>query len=158
MLNINGKINIFKNSGCALKDELYPSHLKDILDIKDVKNAFNDITSWPQYALTPLHSLHEIAKSCFVNKIWYKDESTRFNLGSFKALGGAYAVAKQIICELKKRHNIHASMADLLSNKFKDEINNISVSCATDGNHGRSVAWGAKIFGCPCVIYLHKHV
>ncbi len=158
MLDLDGKLANFKNLNCSSKLEKYPKHLKEILDINDVKTVFNDITSWPKYSLTPLRSLHEIANSCDIKKVWYKDESTRFNLGSFKALGGAYAVAKQIISELKKRHKINASMTDLLSNNFKSEVEKISVSCATDGNHGRSVAWGAQLFGCQCVIYLHKHV
>ena len=75
-------------------------------------------------------------------KIYYKDESSRFNLGSFKALGGAYAIYN-LISKLKKRCI---------------DSSKIVVTTATDGNHGRSVAWGAKIAGCKCKIYIHAHV
>ncbi len=74
-----------------------------------------------------------------VAEIHYKDERPRFGLKSFKALGGAYAVARVIA-----RSGRPAS--------------EITVTCATDGNHGRSVAWGARLFGCRCVIYVHETV
>jgi diaminopropionate ammonia-lyase len=158
MIDINGKITHFLNPKCAAKTDTYPKHLKNILDIEHVEQTVQDIQSWPDYEITPLHSLTEIAKTIGVKKIWYKDESTRFKLGSFKALGGAYAVAKQIINELKQKHQIDADIQALLSSKYESEVRKISVSCATDGNHGRSVAWGARLFGCECVIYIHRHV
>ena len=158
MININEELTVFKNPEAAEKDRSYPKDLKSILDMAHVQQTVRDIQAWPDYAVTPVHVLKEIADEIGVNTIWYKDESSRFKLGSFKALGGAYAVAKQVINELKKKHDLDLTVQDLLTGHYKKEISQISVSCATDGNHGRSVAWGSRMFGCECVIYIHKHV
>lgn len=153
-----GRIQSFKNPNKLSYDQNYPEALKSILDIKHVKQAVLDIKAWPNYKVTPLIELHEICQDIGLKKIWYKDESSRFGLGSFKALGGAYAVALQIQKVLKTNHDVQATIPDLISGQYAELIKDISVSCATDGNHGRSVAWGAQLFGCECVIYLHKHV
>lgn len=157
-IDINGELNIFKNPAAASQSTNYPNHLKKILDIDDVPDTVKEIKAWPGYTTTPLHQLNQLANDTGVAQIWYKDESTRFNLGSFKALGGAYAVSKQIIQQLDKRFGIEANIHDLLNQNYKDQVSQLCVSCATDGNHGRSVAWGAQLFGCECIIYIHKHV
>jgi len=121
--------------------------------------AASEIKQWPGYQTTPLMSLKGLAKTVNIAAIHYKDEGGRFGLGSFKALGGAYAVSRLLIREIKAR--IGASkvgVEDLLSGKYADIAKSITVTCATDGNHGRSVAWGAKRFGCQCVIYVHSTV
>jgi diaminopropionate ammonia-lyase len=92
------------------------------------------ITSWPGYAPTPLVDLPT------PGVVRLKDEGPRFGLGSFKALGGAYAVEK------------------LVAARQARGIMDTTVTCATDGNHGRSVAWGACRFGCRCVIFVHETV
>ena len=100
------------------------------------------IGGWTGYAPTPLHDLPEMAAHLGIGRVVYKDESARFGLGSFKALGGAYAVAalaRQIEAQ-------GGSVTDL------------TVATATDGNHGRSVAWGAARAGCAAKIYIHAHV
>ena len=81
-------------------------------------NAYSSISKWKNYNNTPLLKLDKLQKKLDLNNIFYKDESKRFHLKSFKALGGAYAVEK--ISKGKK---------------------NIVISSATAGNHGRSVAW-----------------
>jgi diaminopropionate ammonia-lyase len=101
------------------------------------------ITAWPGYAATPLRDLADIAVESGLAALHYKDEATRFGLGSFKALGGAYAVARVCAAETARR----GVTADTLT-----------VTCATDGNHGRSVAWGAGREGCRCVIFVHETV
>jgi len=130
---------------------------QNILSLKNFEKAKQEITSWKNYKPTNLFSLDDIAKKNDVSKIYYKDESSRFGLKSFKALGGAYAVVNLLISELKKQ-GIKVDSADLFSKKYLNETSKITVSCATDGNHGRSVAWGASIFGCNCEIYIHAHV
>jgi diaminopropionate ammonia-lyase len=97
------------------------------------RQAKAEITSWPDYQVTPLRTLPGLARAAGVGAIWLKDEAGRFGLGSFKALGGAYAVA---------RAPAEAGV----------------VTCATDGNHGRAVAWGAQRFGRRCVIFVHETV
>lgn len=99
-----------------------------------------------------------LASRCRVGGIAYKDESERFGLKSFKALGGSYAVAQQLLEMVSEKIGETASMADLFSRKYDDVVGEITVATATDGNHGRSVAWGAQLFGCKCVIYIHADV
>ncbi len=120
--------------------------------------ARQQISSWPGYNPTPLISLSSLAKELNISAIHYKDESHRFSLKSFKALGGAYAVLKVLSRELERKGHRAFSFDDLLKNESKKIIKNITVCCATDGNHGRSVAWAAQLFGCRSVIYLHEGV
>ncbi len=119
--------------------------------------AQKEITSWPGYNMTPLIEMEKSAKFLRISSLFYKDESYRFELASFKALGGAYAVLKTLQQKLHIE-GISATTSDLISRKFYDFTSNETVVCATDGNHGRSVAWGAKMFGCKCRIYLHENV
>jgi diaminopropionate ammonia-lyase len=91
--------------------------------------------------------------------VHWKDEGGRFGLGSFKALGGAYAVMKLLQVELAKRGIANsASAAELAAGTHREATRAITVTCATDGNHGRSVAWGAQRFGAACVIFVHEGV
>ena len=112
------------------------------LNADNMALALKEISGWPGYNPTPLHSLPAVAAACGVKAVLYKDEATRFNLGSFKALGGSYAVASLILAQKALGINV----AD------------ITVATATDGNHGRSVSWGAQLSGCTAKIYIHKHV
>ena len=105
------------------------------LSKKDIDEAYSSISSWKGYSPTPLIQLNKLSKELGLNKIFYKDESKRFDLKSFKALGGAYAVEK-------------------VSNGNKD----IVVATATAGNHGRSVAWGARRLGLKCKIFISEFV
>ncbi len=105
------------------------------------RRAWAEITAWPGYAPTPLRTL---ADSHGLAVIRLKDESARFGLGSFKALGGAYAVAQLVRAELARHPGSGPET--------------ITVTCATDGNHGRAVAWGAQRQGCRCVIFVHETV
>ena len=114
------------------------------------------ITAWPGYAPTPLIDLPGIAD---VAVLRIKDESTRFGLGSFKALGGAYAVGKLLAAELSRLGVARsASETELTDGRFVDYTSPITVTCATDGNHGRSVAWGAQRYHCRCIIFVHETV
>ncbi len=88
-----------------------------------------------------------------------KDESSRFGLGSFKALGGAYAVAIVLSGELSRRGVALSTSAEALAGgQYSSTTESMTVTCATDGNHGRSVAWGARRFHCRCVIFVHETV
>ena len=110
-------------------------HIFNILSKNEIDNAYKVISNWEKYFPTPLENLNKLSFELGLKKIFYKDESKRFNLKSFKALGGAYAVEK--ISKNKK---------------------NITVSTATAGNHGRSVAWGAKRLGLNCKIFISEFV
>ncbi len=143
----------FKNLG-AKSFEYKHQH---ILSLEGFRKANKEITSWDNYKPTPLYSFSDMAKDTGVTSILYKDENPRFSLKSFKALGGAYAVANLLIKKLKEL-GIDANSSDLISGIYKDETSKFTVCCATDGNHGRSVAWGAQQFGCNCEIYIHRNV
>lgn len=87
-----------------------------------------------------------------VERVLMKDESDRFGLGSFKALGGAYGVARVL-------ESLGGGLPLPSSPHAKPQpYSTVTVTCASDGNHGRSVAWGARLFGCAAVVYLPEHV
>ena len=100
-----------------------------------IDKAYNKISKWKGYSPTPLLKLNKLNKNLNLKNIFYKDESKRFHLKSFKALGGAYAVEKII----------------------KGNDKNV-ISTATAGNHGRSVAWGAQKNGLECKIFISEFV
>jgi diaminopropionate ammonia-lyase len=102
--------------------------------------------------------LSGLAHEAGVNAVFYKDESERFGLGSFKALGGAYAVLRILQNEVERVTDQTPTAAQLAAGKLRHLTQDLTVSCATDGNHGRSVAWGAQVFGCRSVIYIHETV
>ena len=106
-----------------------------ILSAEDIDLAYKTISSWKNYSPTPLISLNKLNEKLKLNKIFYKDESKRFHLKSFKALGGAYAVEKIIKGNDKK-----------------------VISTATAGNHGRSVAWGSQKNDLECKIFISEFV
>ena len=112
------------------KDKILNCLTKDNID-----EAYLNISKWENYIPTPLVELNKLSEKLNLNKIFYKDESKRFNLKSFKALGGAYAVER-----------------------ISSGNNEIVVATATAGNHGRSVAWGAKRLGLECKIFISENV
>ena len=122
------------------------------------ERARQEISSWPEYQPTPLVPLPGLARAAALDAIWYKDEGSRFGLGSFKALGGAYALSHHLIGAIRETTGATATTADLIDGTYRDLTSKITVTSATDGNHGRSVAWGAQMFGCQCVIYIHAIV
>jgi diaminopropionate ammonia-lyase len=130
-----------------------------VLPDSGFRRARATIESWPGYQATPLLALDEIARAVRVAAVHYKDEGPRFGLGSFKALGGAYAVQKLLAMELAKRGIANdAGAQELEAGGHREATRAITVASATDGNHGRSVAWGAQRFGCRCVIFVHEGV
>ena len=112
------------------KDKILKSISKDEID-----DAYNIISKWEGYYPTPLLSLNKLSNELNLKNIFYKDENKRFDLKSFKALGGAYAVEK-------------------VTKGNKD----IVVATATAGNHGRSVSWGARRLGLKCKIFISEFV
>ncbi len=129
-----------------------------ILSDRALQVAKREITSWPGYEPTPLLGLRGLAKRAGVSAIYYKHEASRFGLGSFKALGGAYAVMRLLQSIIRQKTGEVADAAQIAGGQFAAICSELTVTCATDGNHGRSVAWGARTFGCRCVIYVHEHV
>ncbi len=129
-----------------------------VLTAEDFATARQEITSWDGYAATPLVALAGIARHIGVGEVLYKDEGPRFGLSSFKALGGSYAALRVLQREISKRLNKEVVLADIRNGEYADECAAITLVSATDGNHGRSLAWGCKRFGVPCRIYIHAEV
>jgi diaminopropionate ammonia-lyase len=139
--------------------QTYGAQRKTLLSAEALAQAQTVITSWPGYHVTPLQPLPALAQTAGVASIHYKDEGSRFGLGSFKALGGAYAVSRLLCRELGQRLGRTISADQLRGDPaLRKACADITVTCATDGNHGRSVAWGAQMLGCRCVIYIHASV
>ena len=136
----------------------YPEACEAVLSRSDMKEAWDEITTWPGYAPTPLRGLTELARELRVSEVLYKDEGQRFGLGSFKALGGSYAVLRFVADRIFSDTGTRPSLADIRGGKYRAAATQITVTTATDGNHGRSVAWGAKMAGCQCRIYIHAEV
>lgn len=136
----------------------YPDALKSILSVEASATARAEIHQWDAYAPTPLQELAGLARDVGIDNIYYKDEASRFGLGSFKALGGAYEVLWVLSQEISRRSSKTVSLEDVRSGRYRDQTSSITVVSATDGNHGRSVAWGARNFGCGCRIYVHAEV
>lgn len=112
-------------------------------------------SSFPDYAPTPLHALPALASFLGVGSIHVKDESHRFGLNAFKALGGSYAIGRY----LANRLGIPAEKMtfDLLTApETRARLGEITFCTATDGNHGRGVAWTARRLGQKCVVYMPK--
>jgi diaminopropionate ammonia-lyase len=143
----------------ADKSARYDAKLRASLNLAAGLQARQTIAQWPGYQASPLRSLDAMAQQLGLASILYKDESSRFGLGSFKALGGAYAVYRLLCHAVRQRHrDVEPSYADLAAGRYQAVVGAMTVCCATDGNHGRSVAWGAHNFGAACVIYLHAGV
>ena len=109
----------------------------------------------PAFRMSPLKNLTNLADRLGLGGIWVKDESARLNQGSFKVLGGSYALY-QIIKKRLGRENDEISFEELTSNDIKQKIGDLVFATATDGNHGRGIAWSASQLGFRSIIYVHK--
>ena len=125
----------FRNFLINKNSNFSKNEILKILSQDDIDEAYKTISNWDNYSPTPLISLNKLNDKLKLNKIFYKDESKRFHLKSFKALGGAYAVEKIIKGNDKK-----------------------VISTATAGNHGRSVAWGSQKNNLECKIFISEFV
>jgi diaminopropionate ammonia-lyase len=109
----------------------------------------------PVYRATPLVRLDDLADRLGVKRVYVKDESKRFGLNAFKGLGGIYAVTK-ILCGELGLDIRKVSYSDLQMPEIREKIKDIVFVTATDGNHGRGVAWAASRYGCKSYIYMTK--
>jgi len=152
-------VRVLTNPRAAPRAEPYGSVRAGILNAEAFAAAEHEISSWPGYAPTPLHRLPGLAASLGLGELRYKDEGTRFGLKSFKALGGAYAVFRLLKSKIEAANpGATVTSEQVIAGAWREIVAQVTVTCATDGNHGRSVAWGAQLFGCRCVIYIHQHV
>jgi diaminopropionate ammonia-lyase len=110
------------------------------------------------YRPTPLQQLPALSRDLGVSAISAKDEGQRLGLGSFKALGGAYALIRLVLEEGERRLSRPLDFRDLSGSEVRAIAAQMTFGCATDGNHGRSVAYGAQLVGARATIFVHEGV
>ena len=133
-------------ASCPEIHEFTPAQAKEVL-------AYHK--SFPDYAPTPLRNLSELAKELGISGVYVKDESYRFGLNAFKALGGSYAIGRYLVDKLGiDAENL--TFARLTTPETKEILGEITFCTATDGNHGRGVAWTAAKLNQKCVVYMPK--
>jgi diaminopropionate ammonia-lyase len=153
------RIRCLRNPRVAPRTEAYGRVREQILNDAGFTAAEHEIRRWPGYAETLLLQLPRLAARLGVASIAYKDEGGRFGLKSFKALGGAYAVFRVLEKTIAARGGAdRTDSGRMVEGAYANITRTVTVTCATDGNHGRSVAWGAQLFGCRCVIFVHERV
>lgn len=140
----------------ARRDLPYSPEASAVLNTEAHRTAFREISSWDSYQRTPLRTLPDLARSLGIHTLWYKDEGTRMGLGSFKALGGSYGVFQVLREVLIREGKAPVSSTDILRGRYHTELSGVTVTCASAGNHGQAVAWGARIFGCRSRIFLPR--
>jgi len=123
--------------------------------LENAKTVKNYHQSFPEYSVTPLTGLPNLAKKLNVSQIYVKDESFRFNLNAFKVLGGSYAIGKYIKEKLKLPDE-QFNCETILSDDIKNQLGNLTFITATDGNHGRGVTWTAHRLNQNSVVYMPK--
>lgn len=144
-------INIIENHTTTRAESALAKNFD--MDASETVPSFHK--TFPNYKPTPLIELSGLAYHLGVKNIWVKDESHRFGLNAFKVLGASYAVAK-LIGEMFNISKKELSYSIFTDNSIREKIKNLTLVTATDGNHGRGVAWTAKQIGCKSVVYMPK--
>ena len=126
-----------------------------IMGLEEIKKARAFHESFPQYSQTPLTKLPNMASYLGVKEVYVKDESYRFGLNAFKVLGGSFAMARYIAKETGKDVS-ELPYSVLTSEKLREEFGQATFFTATDGNHGRGVAWAANRLGQKAVVHMPK--
>ena len=126
-----------------------------IMALDNVSKARSFHGSFPQYSITPLAKLDGMAKYLGLGGVYVKDESYRFGLNAFKVLGGSFAMARYIAKEMGR--DVSDMTYDYLTSEaFRKEFGQATFFTATDGNHGRGVAWAANRLGQKAVVHMPK--
>ena len=126
-----------------------------VMGLSEVRKARAFHESFPQYTTTPLTRLDRMAAYLGLKEVYVKDESYRFGLNAFKVLGGSFAMARFIASETG-RDVSELPYAVLTSDKLREEFGQATFFTATDGNHGRGVAWAANRLGQKAVVHMPK--
>ncbi len=136
-----------RKKDCSAADEMF--------NIKYARLARSFHRTIPGYKMTSLKSLPNLAHMIHLDGIYVKDESKRLELNSFKVMGGSFAVARFIQKKLGLRDD-QLRFDYLVSDECHEKIKDLTFASATDGNHGRGIAWISQKLGLKCVIYVHK--
>ena len=127
-----------------------------VVNPNGVPELARELGECPAHKVTPLHRLPALAERLGVGEVRVKDESQRFGFGAFKALGGVLAVYTVLSGAVGDATHVNATFADVMAGKHREVTAKYIFTTASSGNHGRSVAAGAKLFGNRCVIFLPK--
>ncbi len=150
--------NLFINSEAHPPPEYGPAQ-KALLNRDAFADVEAEVTNLPGYQPTPLITLNGLATASGVRALWCKHEGYRFEVGSFKPTGPVYAMLSVLKSEIQKATGVETvTTQELIDRKYESVTQEIVVSAATSGNHGRALAWGARMFGCRCAIYMNDGV
>src|SRR5699024_11702064 len=126
-----------------------------VMGLDEIRKARAFHESFPQYSVTPLAKLDHMAARLGLKEVYVKDESYRFGLNAFKVLGGSFAMARYIAKETGKDVS-ELPYSVLTSQALREEFGQATFFTATDGNHGRGVAWAANRLGQKAVVHMPK--
>ena len=127
-----------------------------VVDPDGIPELCDMLADCPRHTPTPLYALPALAGRLGLGEIRVKDESQRFGFGAFKALGGVFAIYSELAGAVAAAGQASATFADLMNGKHREITSTFTFATASSGNHGRSVAAGAKLFGTRCVVFLPK--
>lgn len=130
----------------------------EVLSADAARKAARFLTYRPGHSVTPMLSLSGLAREAGVASIHIKDESERLGMNSFKALGGSYAVICLVLEVAARKLGIPVDISELQSPAVREIASGMTFGCATDGNHGKSVAAGARMVGAKAAIFVHSGV
>ena len=131
------------------------SKAKELFSIDTARRAINFHREIPGYKITPLEALPNLAQMLGLGGIYIKDEAQRLELNSFKVLGGSFAISRYIQKKLGLTDE-ETTYEYLASEDCHKRLGDITFAAATDGNHGRGIAWASMKLRHKCVIYVHK--
>ena len=127
-----------------------------VVNPNGVPELTDELAACPAHRTTPLHSLPALAKRLGVGEIRIKDESQRFGFGAFKALGGVLGVYNVLSGTVGEAYHSSPTFKEMFGGAHKELTRHFVFTTASSGNHGRSVAAGARLFGNRCIIFLPK--
>lgn len=144
---------IIHNNGDVSKKD--PTKAKEMFPVSRARDARKFHVQIPGFNMTPLVALPNLARYLGLGGIYIKNEAERLNMHAFKVMGGSYAVYR-LVRRLLGKENEDLSFAYLTSKECHDALGDLVLCSATDGNHGRGLAWTCKQLGLPCKIYVHS--
>ncbi len=137
-------------------DQKFGREQQFVINPNGIPELSDMLKECPRHQPTPLQSLPALAERFGVGEIRVKDESQRFGFGAFKALGGVIAVYNELSGAVGEAHHASATFAEVMRGEHREITSRFTFATASSGNHGRSVAAGAKLFGNRCFVFLPK--
>lgn len=148
----NFKYCIHNNGDISKKD---PSKAIQMFPVEQARDARKFHAQIPGFKMTPLLALPNLAQYLGIGGIYVKNEGARLKLRSFKVMGGSYAVYR-LVRQLLGREGEDLSFEYLTSDECHEKLGDLVLCSATDGNHGRGLAWACDQLKLPCKIYVHS--